>query len=251
MTGRVKGGWLGILLGGWLMAAGSVRLAEAQEYRSGDVLITRTTTPVMDEDRVMTTVPGGTKLVAGEIRWPWVLVALKKPQSDQDEDEHCPECGQRDWTRSTGLVFLRVQDGRVVVERILEGVGQPSGSPSPWIRGWVHARYLYRQADCGESRITFQNRSDDDAVVRLVGPDRRQVHVPADTSRTVYNVRAGHYYILVRYSDGRRVAGQHFNVDATSTTYSTITITLHGVVGGNYPTRGISDEVFDSWGSSE
>ncbi len=251
MYGKAAGGWLGIFLGGGWMVLGGVWVAEAQDYRAGDVLITRTSAPVMDEDRVLTTVPGGTKLVAGEIRWPWVLVAVKKDQSGQEEDEHCPECGQKDWTRSRGVAFLRVQDGRIVLERFLEGRQKAAQAPPPWIRGWIHARYLYRQADCGESRITFQNHSDENAVVRLVGPDRRQVHVPAGTSRTVYNVRAGHYYILVRYSDGRRVAGQHFNVEATSTSYSTITITLHGVVGGNYPTRGVPEEVFDSWGSSK
>ncbi|MCS7303746.1 MAG: hypothetical protein NZ602_01385 [Thermoguttaceae bacterium] len=241
-----RGVWLGIL-GTWLMGAEVARLAEAQDYRSGDVLITRTTAPVMDEDRVMTTIPGGSKLVAGEIRWPWVLVAVKKDQTDQDKDEHCPECGQKDWTRGPGIVFFRVQDGKLIVENFVES----SAASSPWIRGWVHARYLYRQPDCGESSITFQNNSEADALVRLVGPQRRQINVPAGKNRTLYNVRAGHYYILVRYDDGRRVAGQHFNVEATATTYSKITITLHGVIGGNYPTRGISEKVFDSWGESE
>jgi len=218
------------------------RLAEAQwDWRPGDILITRTQAPVMDEDRVMTTVPAGSRLVAGEIRGNWVLVAVKK-DSDSKPDSNCPVCGQRDWTRS--IRILRVEGFNIVAE-------EESGGSSAWIRGWVNARYLYRQSDCGESRITFDNRSGQGATVRLVGPMRREIYVLDDSARTIFNVRAGHYYILVRYEDGRVAAGEHFDVEATATTYSKITITLHGVVGGNYPTRSVPEQVFQSWGSSE
>lgn len=225
------------LLGLWALTGGLDRWAEAQYYRRGDILITRSSTPVMDEDRVMSTIPGGSRLVATEIRWPWVLVAVK-PKELHEADICCAECGEKDFTREKKHA-IRLFDTEVVFK-----------DPN-WIRGWVHVQYLYREADCGESRVTFDNQSGQGAKVRLVGPTDREVYVPDGQSRTIYPVRAGHYYILVRYDDGRCRAGEHFNVEATGTTFSRVTITLHGVVGGNYPTSTIPEEVFNCWGKSE
>ena len=233
MKGKPRWRWSWVVwIGCWALAGGTARLSEGQwDWKPGDILITRTEAPLMDEDRVMTTVSEATRLVAGEIRGNWVLVAVKK-DSFPNTDGKCPVCGQRDWTRP---VWFSSE------------IGIPR--PSSWIRGWVNVRYLYRESDCGESRITFENQSDHGATVRLIGPMRREVYVPRESTRTIPQVRAGHYYILVRYDDGRVVAGEHFDVKATATTYSKITITLHGVVGGNYPTRSVPENIFRSWGT--
>jgi hypothetical protein len=97
--------------------------------------------------------------------------------------------------------------------------------------------------------ITFDNRSGEPALVKLIGPTGQTVEVPDGESRTV-NVAAGEYYILVRYGNKPEqynyTKGDPFTVQQTGTQYSVITITLHKVVGGNYPTRPTSVEEFDS-----
>ena len=86
--------------------------------------------------------------------------------------------------------------------------------------------------------ITFQNRSGDDAVVRLAGPTSALVTVVDSTSRTV-DIAGGTYRMYVRYgSPGkyRYTKGKSFTVYEGSEGVDRITITLHKVVGGNYST---------------
>lgn len=96
--------------------------------------------------------------------------------------------------------------------------------------------------------ITFDNQSGEPALVKLVGPTTQAVEVPNGEKRTV-NVAAGEYYLLARYgADPKRYIysrGDPFKVEETATRYSVITITLHKVVGGNYPTHPTSAEEFD------
>jgi hypothetical protein len=104
-------------------------------------------------------------------------------------------------------------------------------------------------AQTGRSTISLDNQSGEPALVKLVGPTGHIVEVPSGTSRTV-NVTAGEYYLLARYgSDPGRYAysrGNPFKVEETASQYSAITITLHKVVGGNYPTQSSSRAEFDS-----
>jgi hypothetical protein len=62
-------------------------------------------------------------------------------------------------------------------------------------------------------------------------------------------VAAGEYYILVRYGSKPEqysyAKGDTFTVQQTATQYSSITITLHKVVGGIYRTQSSSSNEFD------
>ena len=102
------------------------------------------------------------------------------------------------------------------------------------------------------SSVTFDNKSGNEALVKLVGPFVQALAVPDGQSRTV-KTPAGRYRILVRYgSPPERYSyakGAPFDVEeretATGTEYSKITITLHLVVGGNYSTGPSSKDEFE------
>lgn len=103
--------------------------------------------------------------------------------------------------------------------------------------------------DCGLSSIRFENQSGEPALVRLVGPTRGEVEVPNGQQRSIEKVAAGRYLIRVRSGMPGRYhywEGDAFEVRASATTYSQITITLHPVVHGNYPTRPISAASFEA-----
>ncbi|MFH0872131.1 MAG: hypothetical protein V1878_06535 [bacterium] len=103
-------------------------------------------------------------------------------------------------------------------------------------------------ASAGEhpSTVTFENRSGEAALVILRGPTKEIVEVPNGESRTVHAAEGG-YGIMVRYGsepEGYRYArGDPFT--ETEREYSVISITLHPVIGGNYPTHRISKDEFD------
>lgn len=102
------------------------------------------------------------------------------------------------------------------------------------------------------STVTFDNKSGETALVKLVGPTAQAVEVPNGQSSTL-EAAAGRYYILVRYGSDpnkyRYTKGEPFEVEeketATAREYSKITITLHPVVGGNYSTGPSSKEEFE------
>ena len=97
--------------------------------------------------------------------------------------------------------------------------------------------------------ITFDNKSGESALVKLIGPTGQTVEVPNGESRTV-NSAAGEYYMLTRYGSTPKQykysRGDPFTVDQTESEYSIITITLHPVIGGNYATHPISSKEFDN-----
>ena len=109
-----------------------------------------------------------------------------------------------------------------------------------------HLPSVYAQES--PNSITLDNRSEELATVKLVGPTRQTVEVPQGQSRTV-KVTAGRYYLLVRYGNKpghyTYVKGDTFTVQQTATQYSAINITLHKVIGGNYPAHPTSREEFD------
>jgi len=96
--------------------------------------------------------------------------------------------------------------------------------------------------------ITFDNQSGQFALVKVIGPTRRQTQVPNGQRRTV-TVAGGQYYILTRYGTDSKAytysKGNSFQVTQTARQHSVITITLHKVVGGNYQTRAVSASEFE------
>ena len=112
----------------------------------------------------------------------------------------------------------------------------------------LFANYQSIYAQDNQNTITFDNKSGDPAMVKLIGSSGQIVEVPNAQSRTI-NAAAGDYYILVRYGNEpdkyKYSKGDPFNVTRTATQYSTITITLHKVVDGNYPSHPISAEEFE------
>ncbi|MGD2126732.1 MAG: hypothetical protein PVG99_11675 [Desulfobacteraceae bacterium] len=112
---------------------------------------------------------------------------------------------------------------------------------------WAVPQSIY--AKDNPNTITFDNQSGEDALVKLIGPTKRAVKVSNGETQTV-NVAAGKYYILTRYGRNpekyRYSKGDSFSVTQTATQYSAITITLHKVMGGNYPTHKISGKDFDN-----
>lgn len=117
----------------------------------------------------------------------------------------------------------------------------------------TYANFPSAYAQDNPNSITFDNQSGELALVKLVGPTSQTIEVPTAKSRKV-SVVAGEYYILVRYGRDpkqfRYSKGDQFTVSQTPTQYSTISITLHKVVGGNYPSRMASKEEFDNAVSS-
>ena len=151
--------------------------------------------------------------------------------------------------RSTPLLTIQAGKRLTALDRrgnwILVGVHRNDD----WVRGWIQVRNVRLRPDSGRSSITFDNQSGESALVRLVGPTRSEIVVSNGQKRSVRNVAAGHYQMLVRYTsaDGYRyVEGEHFDIEASATTYSRATITLHPVVHGTYDTWPTSAEQFDA-----
>ncbi len=112
--------------------------------------------------------------------------------------------------------------------------------------GGVHPLAV-AHASLNRSTITFENRSGEAAVVKLVSAATRMVSVPNGRSATV-NVSGGRYQIFVRYGAGPNYSyskGESFTVEEDAGGYSEITITLHKVAGGNYGSRPSNKEEFD------
>lgn len=110
----------------------------------------------------------------------------------------------------------------------------------------VNSQGVYAQDN--PNTITFDNQSGEPAFVKLIGPTRQSVEVPKGRKKTLH-VAAGEYHLLIRYcSETREYSyskGDPFKVHENATQYSSISITLHKVVGGNYPIRETTRQEFD------
>jgi hypothetical protein len=120
--------------------------------------------------------------------------------------------------------------------------------------------YLIRRVRSGLGELTVQNGLDVDAVVQATRPNGRTViavYIRAGKSYTVARIPDGNYVLYFRTGrcwtarEGRFLYPQdsrrferplsfHTQRLATETRYSTFTVTLNGVVGGNAPTRSVS-----------
>jgi len=99
----------------------------------------------------------------------------------------------------------------------------------------------------GSSIVTFDNQSGQLALVRLVGPTRAEVSVPAGGRNSIHRVAAGHYVIYARYGTSgnyRHTRGDSFDVRGGGSGYSHVTITLHMVPAGNYAMHGSTASEF-------
>lgn len=107
---------------------------------------------------------------------------------------------------------------------------------------------LSTQAFAAKNEIIFDNKSDEVALVKLIGPTSREIDVPVGMTNKVY-VSPGAYYIKVRYGNSgnyRYSKGDKFDIAETATSISQTTITLHKVVGGNYNTHHIEEKDFNT-----
>ncbi len=100
------------------------------------------------------------------------------------------------------------------------------------------------------STITFINGTNDDALVKLIGPTRTSVAVSAGQRQTADDVAPGSYYVVVRYGNGSGAysytKGDPFSVEEYGNQYSQISMTLHKVANGNYQTRPANEAEFDN-----
>jgi hypothetical protein len=98
-----------------------------------------------------------------------------------------------------------------------------------------------------KNRITFINESGEDALVKLVGPSHRVVQVSNGQSATV-NIAGGTYAVYVRYGKGPGYGyarGEAFEIEDSTHSYTKASLTLHGVINGNYHVEGSSAEEFN------
>lgn len=96
------------------------------------------------------------------------------------------------------------------------------------------------------STVTFDNQSGKPALVKLVGPTALSVTVENGKKESV-SVVPGHYFIKVRYGTPGAYSyskGDEFDVTETATAASSITITLHRFVAGNYEAHPIAASEF-------
>ena len=95
--------------------------------------------------------------------------------------------------------------------------------------------------------ISFDNKSGEPAMVKVVGPTTASLQVPNEAMESV-SVLPGRYRIKVRYgSEGkfRYALGEEFQVAGSPMTTSVVTITLHAVPNGNYHAQPTTAYVFD------
>jgi len=107
--------------------------------------------------------------------------------------------------------------------------------------------FLIPAGAAGRATLTLDNRSGEDAVVRLAGPTSGHVNVPNGTSQTV-EVAGGTYRLFVRYGKPGRFSytkGEAFDIIDNGQQWEEVTITLHKVPNGNYNTSPSSEAEFN------
>jgi hypothetical protein len=75
------------------------------------------------------------------------------------------------------------------------------------------------------------------------------VEIPNNKNHTV-NIAGGTYMIYVRYGNApiyRYAKGEPFEIENSSTYYTEASLTLHGVINGNYSTEYCSEEEFNNY----
>jgi tetratricopeptide (TPR) repeat protein len=191
-------------------SADSEESVRTSDIQKGDVVVTLENTKLKMGQRSLAEVPKGTQFLAKEIVGDWVGVF--------------------------GVVGGREQAGWVEKRALANVNHMPTnaGQTPPSVYG--------------SSIITFDNRSGDPALVRLVGPTQGEVFVPNGSQGSIHHVAAGSYVIYVRYGNhgGYRYSqGERFDVTGSGRTFSNVSITLHTVESGNYAYRDVSEDEFN------
>ena len=119
-----------------------------------------------------------------------------------------------------------------------------------WILGWASLPWAAQPAP---HKITFDNQSGQNALVKLIGSTRLVVKVPKQRKKTVHAAE-GDYYILVRYGDSAKdftyTKSDVFAVTQSGDQYSIITFTLYRTRGGDFNVQPVSPEEFEGAGIS-
>lgn len=102
--------------------------------------------------------------------------------------------------------------------------------------------------------ITFENRSGEVSLVKVIGPSRNILEVPNGQSRSV-SADAGEYFILVRYGNHPDnyyyYRGDNFQVPPIASEASETTIILHKVIDGKYKSIPITEDQYNNYSFEE
>ncbi|WP_447971834.1 hypothetical protein [Nitrospira sp. M1] len=103
-------------------------------------------------------------------------------------------------------------------------------------------------AQSPQNKITFENHSGQNAVVKLIGPTKVVVSLVRGQKRIV-RVAEGDYHVLVRYGSGPKeysyTKSASFSVDQPDNQVSIITFTLHRRSGGSFQSQPVSGDEFE------
>ncbi|GJL55044.1 MAG: hypothetical protein NPIRA02_21760 [Nitrospirales bacterium] len=103
-------------------------------------------------------------------------------------------------------------------------------------------------AQLPQNKITFENHSGQNAVVKLIGPTKVVVSLVRGQKRIV-RVAEGDYHVLVRYGSGPKEYSYSksapFTVDQPDNQVSIITFTLHRRSGGSFQSKSVSGDEFE------
>lgn len=98
------------------------------------------------------------------------------------------------------------------------------------------------------NKITFDNQSGQNAVVKLIGPTKIVTKLARDQKRMV-RATAGNYYVLVRYGNSPKEYSYSksapFSVTQPDNRVSIITFTLHRRSGGSFQSHPVSGDEFE------
>ncbi|GJL62247.1 MAG: hypothetical protein NPIRA04_09010 [Nitrospirales bacterium] len=108
--------------------------------------------------------------------------------------------------------------------------------------------WIVYSAQSPPNKITFENHSGQNAVVKLIGPTKAVVSLVRGQTRIV-RVVAGDYHVLVRYGSSPKeysyTKSAQFSVDQPENQISIITFTLHRRSGGSFQSEPVSGDEFE------
>jgi len=114
--------------------------------------------------------------------------------------------------------------------------------------GLLGQALLVFSAQLAPNKITFENHSGQNAIVKLVGPTKVVVNLLRD-QRRIIRVAAGDYHVLVRYGSSPKeysyTKSAPFSVDQPDNQVSIITFTLHRRSGGSFQSHPVSGDEFE------
>jgi hypothetical protein len=232
IDGREHRGWIKY----WLLAKVGSGFPAA-DFHHGDTVVTLQDTLMKLGDLVLGTVPRGARLQVLATSGEWVGVYWFGDAGRQEGWVKRHAVAAAGGLPAYAAAPATFNDG-VLPYRVVRPV-YPEGLPI--LPAQTPSVY-------GLSIVTFDNQSSDPALVRLVGPTRSEIFVPRGGRNTIYHVARGSYVIYVRYGYSgsyRYSRGDRFSVEESGPLYSTITVLLHVVQGGNYTLHNVDEDEFN------